>query len=155
MDKTLFLEEIEKFILYHNQQNLKLDYYIEGIIDNEDRVLLDIGECEMQRWLYKRKIILNNIYNVSNMEQLHAYHESWHENFERIAILLEIRDGNKSFFDKLTGKNRTKELYQKEKDKVDVYLDELKEYNRLINVKLSMMKQRLIAMPLKVFNENI
>jgi len=155
VEKTLLLEEIENFILYHNQQNLQLDYFIEGIINNEKRVILDIGECEMQRWLYKRKLILDKIYNTINMKQLHGYHEGWHESFEKIAIILEIKECNKSFLDRIRGKNRTKELYQKEKDKVDVYLDELKEYNRLINTKLSMMKQRLIAMPLKVFNENI
>jgi hypothetical protein len=155
VDKDLLLEEIEKFILYHNQQNVKLDYFIEGIIDNKESVLLDIGECEMQRWLYERKIMLNNLYNLTNMNELHSHHEEWHENFEKIAIILDIRQDNKSFFQKITGKNNIKETYEKEKDKVDVYIEELKESNRLINVKLSMMRQRLLAMSIRVFNENI
>ena len=155
MDKDLLLEEIENFIVYHKQQHLKLDYFIEGIIDNTESVLLDISDCEMQRWLYERKVILNNLYNSTNMKDLHSYHEDWHESFEKIALLLDIRQLNKSFFQKITGKNNIQEIYEKEKDKIDVYIEELEESNRLINVKLSMMRQRLMAMPLRVFNENI
>jgi hypothetical protein len=132
-----------------------LDYFIEGIIESEDKVIVDISECEMQRWLYNRKVILNNLYNKSNMEQLHAYHDAWHENFKKIAILLEIKQGNRGLFNKLIGKNKTKELYKKEKDKVDIYIDELQEYNKLINGKLSMMRQRLLAMSDRIFNDYI
>ncbi|SFV55795.1 hypothetical protein MNB_SV-9-160 [hydrothermal vent metagenome] len=153
MTKQLLEDEIETFIQFHNDKNRQLDYFIQGIIDNEDKIYLNIVDCRMQKWLYERKDLLYKIYGTHNMEELHSYHEEWHDEYQKICNLLLIGDDNKkSFFKRLKG-NNIKSLYEKEKDKIDIYVEDRNQAQNSINKKFEMMKKRLSAMQNRTFEE--
>jgi len=153
MLKDLLEEEIEEFKGFHEHRIIQLNFLIEGIINNEKRVLLELSDCKMQRWLYEREDLLVKIYGSENMNELRNLHNDWHTEFTKICDLLLIGDNIKlSIFQKITGKD-IKTIYEEEKDKIYIYIKEIEDINLLINKKLQMMSKRLSAMQNRTFNE--
>ncbi len=153
MTKDILKDEIESFVQFHDNKNRQLEYFIQGILNNENRVFLNINDCQMQKWSYERKNLLEKIYGSHNMDKFHAYHKEWHSEFKKICDLLLIGDKKKpSLFQQIKGKD-VKSIYENEKDKINLYIMNTKELNNLINKKIEMMQQRLSAMQNKTFEE--
>lgn len=153
MTKDNFISELKEFHNHHDNRLMMIEHVIKGITLDTNTTCVTLYDCAIYKWLEKRETLLHKIYGSDSIKELHARHEEWHDESEKICQLATLKgQRSQGVLAKVFGKKNLK-IREGEYDIAMVYLSNLKELTSTIDGTFVRMLKRANALHEEIFLE--